>query len=71
MVLPIPGGNVEGSGCREGQDVDPTETEHGRAIYFNEADSGAREVAERRRGTRVPRRWWEQTDINWKSARAN
>ena len=30
---------------------------------------GLCEVAERRRGTRVPRRWWEQTAIDWKSAR--
>ena len=30
---------------------------------------GLCEVAERRRGTRVPRRWWEQTGIYWKSAR--
>ena len=29
---------------------------------------GLCEVTERRRGTRVPRRWWEQTDIGWKSA---
>ena len=30
---------------------------------------GLCEVAKRRRGTRVPRRWWEQTGIDWKSAR--
>ena len=30
---------------------------------------GLCDVAERRRGTRVPRRWWEQTVIYWKSAR--
>ena len=30
---------------------------------------GLCEVAERRRGTRVQRRWWEQTGIDWKSAR--
>ena len=30
---------------------------------------GLCEVAERWRGTRVPRRWWEQTVIDWKSAR--
>ena len=30
---------------------------------------GLCEMAERRRGTRVPRRWWEQTGIDWKSAR--
>ena len=27
------------------------------------------EVVERRRGTRVPWRWWEQTGIDWKLAR--
>ena len=27
------------------------------------------EVAERRRGTRVPQRWWEQNGVDWKSAR--
>ena len=26
-------------------------------------------MAERRQGTRVPRRWWYQTGIDWKSAR--
>ena len=30
---------------------------------------GLCEVAERRQGTRIPRRWWEQTGIDWKSAR--
>ena len=30
---------------------------------------GLCEVAERRRGTRVPQRWWEQMGIDWKSAR--
>ena len=30
---------------------------------------GLCEVAERQRGTRVPWRWWEQTGIDWKSAR--
>ena len=31
---------------------------------------GLCEVTERRPGTRVPRRWWEQTGIDWKAARA-
>ena len=26
-------------------------------------------MAERRPGTRVPRRWWEQTGIDWKANR--
>ena len=30
---------------------------------------GLCEVEERRPGTRVPRRWWEQTGIDWKAAR--
>ena len=30
---------------------------------------GLCEVAERRRGTRVPQRWWEQPGIDWKLAR--
>ena len=30
---------------------------------------GLCEVAERRWGTQVPWRWWEQTGIDWKSAR--
>ena len=30
---------------------------------------GLCEVAERRPGTRVPWRWWEQTGIDWKAAR--
>ena len=31
---------------------------------------GLCEVTERRPGTRVPMRWWEQTRIDWKAARA-
>ena len=30
---------------------------------------GLCEVAKRRPGTRIPRRWWEQTGIDWKAAR--
>ena len=30
---------------------------------------GLCKVAERRRGTRVPQRWWEQSVIDWKLAR--
>ena len=30
---------------------------------------GICEVAVRRPGARVPRRWWEQTEIDWKAAR--
>ena len=30
---------------------------------------GICEVAERRRGTRVPQRWWEQSEIDWGLAR--
>ena len=30
---------------------------------------GLCEVAERRTGTRVTRRWWEQTEIDWKASR--
>ena len=30
---------------------------------------GLYEVAERRPGTRVPRRWWDQTYIDWKAVR--
>ena len=30
---------------------------------------GLCEVAERRPGTQVPRRWWDQTGIDWKAAR--
>ena len=40
MVLPIPGGGFEGGRCREGQDVNPPDIEHGRAIYCNDTNSG-------------------------------
>ena len=40
MVLPIPGRGLEGGGCLEGQDVNPPEAEHGRAIYWDETDYG-------------------------------
>ena len=30
---------------------------------------GLCEVAERRRGTRVPQRWWEKSGIDWRLAR--
>ena len=32
---------------------------------------GLCEVAERRQGTRVPQRWWEQSGIDWRLAREN
>ena len=38
--LPLPGGGSKGGGFREGQDIDPPETEYGRAIYCDKADSG-------------------------------
>ena len=41
LVLPLPGGGSKGGGGRVGQDIGPPETEHGRAIYCDEADSGA------------------------------
>ena len=40
MVLPIPGRGFEGGGCREGQDINPPETEHDHAIYCNNTNSG-------------------------------
>ena len=40
MVLPVPGRGDEGGGDRADSDVDPSEVEHGRAIYCNAADYG-------------------------------
>ena len=40
MVLPVPGGGNEGGGDHADSDVDPSEAEHGRAIYSDAADSG-------------------------------
>ena len=40
MVLPFPGGGDEEGGDRADSDVDPSEADHGRAIYFDVADSG-------------------------------
>ena len=40
MVLPLPGGGSKGGGGREGQDIGPTETYYGRAIYCDTTDSG-------------------------------
>ena len=40
MVPPLPGGGSKGGGGREDQDIGPPETEYGRAIYCNEANSG-------------------------------
>ena len=40
MVLPVPGGGDEGGGDGADPGVDPSEAEHGRAIYCNAADSG-------------------------------
>ena len=41
MVLPLPGGGSKGGGGREGQDIGPPDIEYGRAIYVDEANSGA------------------------------
>ena len=40
MVLPVLGGGDEGVGDRVYSDLDPSEAEHGRAIYCDAADSG-------------------------------
>ena len=40
MVLPVPGRGDEGGRDRADPDVDPSEAEHGRAIYCNAANSG-------------------------------
>ena len=69
MVLPIPGGGSEESGCCEGQGVNPHETEHSHAIIATRPILGLCEVAERRQGTQFPWRWWEQTGIDWKQTR--
>ena len=39
VVLPVPGGSNEGGGGRADPDVDPSEEEHGRAIYCDAANS--------------------------------
>ena len=41
LVLSLPGKGSKRCRCREGQDIDPPETEYGRAIYCDEANSGA------------------------------
>ena len=69
MVLPLPGGGSKGGGGREGQDIGPPETEYRRAIIATKPILGLYEVVERRRGTRVPQRWWEQSRIDWRLAR--
>ena len=40
MVLPVPGGGDEGGRDRADLEIDPPESEHGRAIYCDTADSG-------------------------------
>ena len=40
VVLPVPGGGDEGGGDRADLDVDPSEAEHGCAIYCDAADYG-------------------------------
>ena len=69
VVLPVPGGSNEGGGFarirksilqRQNTVAQFIAT---RPILF------LCEVAGKRPGTRVPRRWWEQTGIDWKAAR--
>ena len=69
MVLPIHGRGFERGGCREGQDVDPLRQNTVVQFIATRPILGLCEVAEIRRGIQVPRRWWEQTGIDWKSAR--
>ena len=74
MVLPVPGGGDEGGRDRADLEIDPPEAEHGRAIYCGVDDSGpvrggSKRGAVRRPSARVPRRWWEQTGIDWKGGR--
>ena len=40
MAVPPPGGSNKGRRDREGEDIGPPETEYGRAIRCNAADSG-------------------------------
>ena len=70
MTVPPPGGGEKGHGYSESEDIDPPETEYGRAICCDAANfwdsvrgrSGGG-------GTRVPQRWWEQPGIDWRLAR--
>ena len=41
VAVPPPGGSNKGRGDREGEDIGPLETEYGRAIRCNAADSGS------------------------------
>ena len=71
MELPPHGGSNQGRGYREGEDIGPPETECGRAIRCNAADSGPLRGLGTTGGggARVPQRWWEQTGIDWILAR--
>ena len=40
VILPVPGGGDEGGRDHADLDIDPPETEHGREIYCDAADSG-------------------------------
>ena len=69
MSVPPPGGSNKGRRDHEGEDIGPPETEYGRTIRCNAADSGTLWEDKTTGGTRVPQRWWEQTGIDWRLAR--
>ena len=69
VVLPIPGGSTEGGGRSEDQDVDPRRQNTVAQFIATRPILGLCEVTERRPGTQVPRRLWEQTGIYWKASR--
>ena len=57
------GRRIELTGGKLGPDLKVS-----RSFYTAVTHSGF-EMAERRRGTRVPQRWWEQSEIDWRLAR--
>ena len=70
MAVPPPGGSNKERRDREGEDIGPPETEYGRAFVATRPILALCEGTERRGRARVHQRWWEQTGIDWRLARA-
>ena len=69
MVLPLPGGALKDAGVVRARKSVLWRQNTVAQFIVTRPILGLCEVAERRRGTRVPQRWWDQSGIDWSLAR--
>ena len=65
MVLPLPGGDSKEAGVVRARTSVLWRQNTVAQFIATRPILGLCEVAEKRRGTRVPQRWWGQSGIDW------